>query len=108
MRFFTKHPNVLSGPDMWSTLGYPQCGGDRQSPIHLDTNEIPKYEYDDLIVFKHYSDVARKITVRNNGRTRKLGIAESEMCMQYACMHLSNYTAMACRLPSKCHTSNIF
>ncbi|KAF0305403.1 putative carbonic anhydrase 3 [Amphibalanus amphitrite] len=59
----------VQGPQFWGSLGFPSCDGDLQSPINIDTEEIPKYEYNDLFNFKHYDDVASRITVTNNGHT---------------------------------------
>ena len=56
---------------MWPKLGYPHCGGDKQSPINIDTEGTPKYEYNDLLNFNHYKDVASKVVVHNNGHTCK-------------------------------------
>ncbi|WAR15736.1 CAH14-like protein [Mya arenaria] len=73
LRFLNVRVGVFAGPDNWH-LGYPHCGGVKQSPIDVQTGDVvvdPNHLVP--IVFSGYDNVANtNYTLGNNGHTGTL------------------------------------
>lgn len=61
---------VLSDQEAW-VRRYPQCGGDRQSPIDLETDLILKDTTTELFFGPNYRRCCEELKVENSGRSGK-------------------------------------
>ena len=59
-----------TGPKTWSTL-FPGCGGSRQSPVHIRTNDVIG-KLGHPFQLSDHSNGSGKWTITNNGHTGEL------------------------------------
>ncbi|XP_069687668.1 carbonic anhydrase 2-like [Periplaneta americana] len=57
-----------NGPDVWP-LDYPQCGGSKQSPINLESNDMYRLVVPEQLQWHGYWTRPRNLTLVNNGHT---------------------------------------
>ena len=53
----------------WAT-DYPTCGGDRQSPVNIDSDDVFPADYSDFTFSLNYK-ILQKGMIENNGHSRK-------------------------------------
>ncbi|KAJ4428165.1 hypothetical protein ANN_24180 [Periplaneta americana] len=58
----------LTCPDVWP-LDYPQCGGSKQSPINLESNDMYRLVVPEQLQWHGYWTRPRNLTLVNNGHT---------------------------------------
>ncbi|KFM74432.1 Carbonic anhydrase 7, partial [Stegodyphus mimosarum] len=68
----------LSGPEHWSTA-FKKCGGSRQSPINIVTNEALYNENLDEFEFDNYEDSLQEAKIENNGHTIQISPGHNEV-----------------------------
>lgn len=58
----------MKGPDHWSD-SYPNCAGQNQSPINIDSQSATYAEGLDLVFTNYDQPIAGQFTVTNNGHS---------------------------------------
>ena len=54
----------------WEDYDYPSCGGDRQSPVDIDSDDVFPADYSDFKFSLNYK-ILQKGMIENNGHSRK-------------------------------------
>jgi hypothetical protein len=63
--------HVSVGPDVWP-LDYPECSGERQSPIDLEVDDMYRLEVSDQLRWHGYRTRPQDLTLTNNRHTGNL------------------------------------
>merc|ERR1712241_545823 len=61
----------------WQDYDYPTCGGDRQSPVNIDSDDVLPADYSDFTFSLNYK-ILQKGMIENNGHTLAFSVDDSK------------------------------